>query len=298
MVWILIALVITASLVSDNFLEPDNIKNLLSQNAPIGIVAVGMTFVILAGGFDLSVGAIYAMGALVFAKTGNSLPNPLAALITLLAGAGFGAINGAIVTRMKVNPFVATLGTGSAFGGLAILYANSSPILNDKPGFGSLGNNEFLGIPLTIFVLIGFLLIGGFLLAKTVYGRGLYAVGGNTEAARLSGSRTDLLRGSTYAISGLCAAVGGMIIASRLGLGQPEVSPEVALDAIAIVIIGGTSLLGGEGAIWRTTVGLLILATLTNLFDVLALEAAAQMIVKGVVVVGAVGIDSLARRRA
>ena len=296
MVWILASLLVAAGIVSSGFFDTGNLQNILSQNAPIGLVAAGMTFVILAGGFDLSVGAIYACGAVVFAKIANDLPTPLAGAIALAVGAALGAMNGVIVTQLKVNPFVATLGTGSAFGGAAFLYSDSAPIINTEPGFAYLGTTEPLGIPLSILLVTGVMTVGGVVLARTIYGRNVYAVGGNAEAARLSGKRVDLIRTTTYVISGTLAALGGMLIASRLGLGQADISGSVPLDAIAIVIIGGTSLLGGEGAMWRTAVGLLILATLNNLFDSLALDTAVQQVVKGVVVVVAVALDSFARR--
>jgi ribose transport system permease protein len=130
-----------------------------------------------------------------------------------------------------------------------------------------------------------------------VYGRSIYAIGGNDEAARLAGLRVDVLRGSTYVITGLCSAIGGMILASRLGVGQADMGANVALDSIAIVVIGGTSLLGGEGAMWRTAVGLLIIATLTNIFDSLAISNNYQLVVKGAIVIGAVALDIFARSR-
>jgi ribose transport system permease protein len=137
--------------------------------------------------------------------------------------------------------------------------------------------------------------IGGFALAKTVYGQSIYAIGGNNEAARLSGLRVDLLRGSTYVATAICAGIGGMIIASRLGVGQADMGSSIALDSIAIVVIGGTSLLGGEGAMWRTLVGLLIIATLTNIFDSLAISTNYQLVVKGSIVIGSVALDLFAR---
>ena len=297
MLWVLVALVVLSQVLYPGFLDPQNLKNILSQNAPVGVVAVGMTFVILAAGFDLSVGAIVALGAVVYATFADRTGLLTAALVTLGVGLLAGAINGAIVTRLRVNPFVATLGTASMFGGAAFLYSKSSPIVVEKPQFQTLGTESFIGIPIAVWLLLAAFLIGGLALSKSVYGHGVFAVGGNDEAARLAGLRVDAIRASTYVITGVAAVVGGMLLASRLGVGQADMGGTIALDAIAIVVIGGTSLLGGEGAMWRTAVGLLILATLTNLFDSLALDQNWQSLVKGAIIVGAVALDAYTRSR-
>jgi ribose transport system permease protein len=206
-----------------------------------------------------------------------------------------GAVNGFIVTILKVNPFVATLGTGSAFGGAAYIYSNSAPITPNNLAFQTLGANAFAGIPYSIWLMVAVFAVGGFVLAKTVYGQSIYAIGGNNEAARLSGMRVNLLRASTYVLTSVCAGVGGMIIASRLGVGQADMGTTVPLDTIAVVVIGGTSLLGGEGAIWRTVIGLLVLATLANIFDSLAISTNYQLLAKGLIIVGSVALDIFAR---
>jgi ribose transport system permease protein len=183
------------------------------------------------------------------------------------------------------------------FGGIAFLYSDSQPFIVTDPAFTALGRASWLGLPIAVWVLAGVLTAGGLVLSRTVYGRSLYVVGGNDEAARLAGLRVGALRASTYVIVAACAALAGMIIASRLSVGQADIGRTVALDAIAVVVIGGTSLFGGEGAMWRTAVGLLILAVLTNLFDSLAVDTNVQSIVKGAIVVAAVSLDALARRR-
>ena len=278
------------------FLDPQNIKNILSQNAPVGIIAVGMTLVMITGGFDLSVGSIYAAGATIYASlavAGWSLPTAAAA--TVAVGVVAGLINGLIVTRLKVNPFVATLGTMTAYSGLALIYSNSSPFVVDDTTFTHLGRGSALGLPVSVWLLFAFLALGQFILSKTVYGRTLFAIGGNNEASRLAGLPTEWLRTSTYVLSGACSAVAGMIIASRLAIGQADIGATMALDAIAIVVIGGTSLLGGEGAIWRTAIGMLIVAVLTNLLDSLAVDANYQLVIKGVIVIAAVALDARVR---
>jgi len=297
MVWALLALLIVATILYPGFFNPANIKNILSQNASVGIVAVGMTLVIIAGGFDLSVGAIFAIGAVLFANRADHAGLWGAAAIVLAASLACGTINGLIVTKLRVNPFIATLGTGSIFGGFAYLFSNSAPQTPDNFDFQILGTERWFGWPLPIWLLVAAFLIGGFVLAKTVYGRSIFAIGGNSEAARLSGMRVDLLRGSTYVVSAVCSGIGGMILASRLGVGQADMGGSIALDSIAIVVIGGTSLMGGEGAMWRTAIGLLILATLSNVFDSLAISTNYQLLTKGAIVIAAVALDVFARSR-
>lgn len=294
---VLIVLTIATNVLYPGFFEIGNLRNILTQNAPVGIVAIGMTFVIIAGGFDLSVSAIFAACGVAFATFSGTMPLAVAFVAALSVGLAAGATNGAIVTRLHVNPFVATLGTASVFSGLAYLYSHSAPVIPENPAFSTIDDAKLLGIPVSIVIFAGVLALGGVVLSRSVFGRSVYAVGGNAEAARLAGMRVDLIRFATYMITGFCAALAGALVASRTGVGQADIGAAITLDAIAIVIIGGTSLLGGEGAMWRTLVGLLILATINNLFDSLALDTAAQSLVKGLIVIGAVALDSHTRRR-
>lgn len=297
MVLALIVMVILATIVYPRFFEFANLRNLLAQNAPVGIVAVGMTFVILARGFDLSVGATFALGAVFFAKNADDLGLCGAAGHALAVAVGCGLVNAIIVTKFKVNPLVATLGTGSSFSGLAYIYSNSAPVTPSDFDFGYVGSAYWLGWPVAVWALVFAIVVGGFVLRATSYGRSIYAIGGNDEAARLSGLRVDLIRGSTYVISAICSAIAGMLLASRLGVGQADMGGSVALDAIAIVVIGGTSLNGGQGAMWRTVMGLLILATLSNVFNSLAVSSNFQLLIKGIIIVGAVSLDVFVRSR-
>jgi ribose transport system permease protein len=297
MVWGLVVVLIFASVLYPRFFAPVNIKNILSQNASVGIVAVGMTFVIIGGGFDLSVGSVFALGAVLFANRADHAGLWGAALIVLGTSVVCGIINGLIVTRLRVNPFIATLGSGSIFGGAAYIFSNSAPQTPDNFDFPTLGTAYWLGWPIPVWIVALAFIIGGFALAKSVYGRSIYAIGGNSEASRLSGMRVDLLRASTYVISAVCSGLAGMILASRLGVGQADMGGSTALDAIAIVVIGGTSLMGGEGAMWRTGVGLLILATLSNVFDSLAISTNYQLLTKGTIVIAAVAFDVFSRAR-
>jgi ribose transport system permease protein len=297
MVWAFALVLIAAAIIYPGIIRFANIRNLISQAAPVGIAAVGMTFVIIGGGFDFSVSAVVALSAVLFANRVDHAGLVGAAAIVLSASILCGVINGVIVTRLKVNAFVATLGTGSMFGGAAYILSDNAPQISNNPHFQYLGTQSWIGWPIASWILILALIVGGFVLARTVYGRSIYAIGGNNEAARLSGLPVGLLRGSTYVISALCAGLGGLILASRLGLGQADMGGTMSLDAIAIVVVGGTSLLGGEGKMWRTAIGLLILATLTNLFDSLAVSTSYQLVVKGAIVVAAVALDLYARSR-
>jgi ribose transport system permease protein len=300
MVWVLIGLVIAAQLSYDQFLTVDNVKNLFTQNAEVGITAAGMTLVLISGGFDLSVTGTFSIGSVLFAgfcmKSGISVPLALAGI--LAAGAIAGAINGLIVTKLEVNPFVTTLGTAAAFGGIAAIYSHSQPItVSGVPGFNFLGTSELFGIPISIVIMAALYLAGTFVLLKTTYGRRLYATGGNDVAARLAGIRTDRVRILAYMACATCAALAGAVLTSTLQSGQAEQQPTIALDSIAAVVIGGTSLFGGEGAMWRTAIGVCILATMNNLFSSLAIGTPVQNVIKGAVVIGAVALEAYARRR-
>ena len=297
MVWTLLLVVVGAEVAYPGFGDWANLQNMLAQAAPVGIVAVGMTFVMIAGGFDLSVGGIFGFGAVFFANRFDDWGLYVAGAATVALGCVMGFLNGFIVTRLRVNPFVATLGAGSVFVGLAYLFSKSTPQVPTDPAFGHIGLDLWGPLPISVWLLIATFLVGGFVLHRSVYGRTLFAVGGNGEAARLAGLRVNIARGSTYVWTGALAALGGTILSSRLSTGEANMGGDVPLDAIAIVVIGGTSLLGGEGAMWRTGVGLLIIATLTNVFNSLAINSNWQLVVKGSVVVAAVAFDLYARSR-
>ena len=295
---ILLLLVVAAQLSYGHFLSPRNILNLLTQNANLGIVALGMTLVIIGGGFDLSVSGTFSLGAVLFAGlcVFSGFPVYLSLLAVLAVGALLGLANGVIVTVLNVNPFIATLGTSVAFEGLATLYSRSAPIpVRGLDGFMFLGSGKILGLAVPVILLLVLLAAIGIVLARSTYGRTLYAVGGSLNAARLAGLRTGLIRTIAFVVCGATAALSGAMIASTLSTGQTNQIPSIALDAIAAVVIGGNSLYGGEGAIWRTAVGVLILAVMNNLFSSLAVDSSVQNIIKGVVVIGAVALESYTR---
>lgn len=289
-----IALLVVGGIVYDGFFSGNNLRSILSESAPLGVVAIGETFVIICAGFDLSVGSIYAIGATVFAIVGNAHSWVLAGTLPVLLGAALGAINGVVVTQLKVNPFIATLGTGSIYGGSILLLTNNAAYPLER--YGALGSGQVGPMPISVIVLVVLMVAGGVVLKSTIYGRKVYAVGGNSEASHLAGLRVGLIRGGTYVISGALAAFAGVMEASLLGNGQGNIGANTALDAIAIVVIGGTALLGGEGAMWRTAVGLLIIGILDNIFFSLALNANWQTIFTGFILIAAVAFDMLVRR--
>jgi ribose transport system permease protein len=297
MVWVLIVLVVVASVAYEGFLAPDNLRNMLTQNAPVGLVAIGMTFVIITGGFDLSVGAMFALGAVVYGSLEGALPWWQALLVAIVVGALAGGLNGILITKAGINPFVATLGTASVFSGAASLYTNAQAEILTTDEFRFVGTQSVFGVRISIWILVLSFIVGAIVLAKTVYGRSIYALGGSSEAARLVGIKVDILRASTYVLVGMCAALAGLITTSQIGTAQPDYGANIALDAISIVVIGGTSLLGGEGALWRTGVGLLTLSIINNVFQSQAVDPAVQSVVKGTIVVTVVGLAEIARRR-
>ena len=295
MVWVLILLAVFAVTEYSGFFTPSNLNTMIAQVASTGVVAVGMTYAIICGGFDLSVGAVFAGASVAYAGLANHMPLWAAFVCTVLIGVICGLINGLLITKLRVNAFIATLATSSLFAGVTLLYDTSGPILTTKAGFQTLGTGKWGGVWITVYVLVAFVVVFGILLARTPYGRSVYAVGGNLEAARLAGMQTNAVRVSTFVMTAVCAAVGGMMVASQTGVGEANIGTTVTLNSIAIVIIGGTSLLGGEGAMWRTAVGILIWGTLDNIFAAKALGTAQQLLIQAAIVIIAVSIDSFAR---
>lgn len=296
MIFALIGVVVAAEIVYHPFLSITNLQNLAIQNAPVALAAVGMTFVIIVGGFDLSVGGILGIGSVLFAKLAvGGMPIVVALALVLVGGLVCGLVNGLVITRLNVNSFVATLGTGALFTGIADLYSNSAPVEAIVPGFSTLGSSRPLGIALPVIILVVIYIAGAVVLGRTVYGRSVYATGGSRDAARLAGMRVDRVQLTAFLISGVLAGLAGAILASTLSTGEFNQGSGLPLEAIAAVVIGGTSLYGGEGAIWRTIVGVLFLATLSNLFSSLSVNEAVREMVTGGVVVMAVAFTEMVR---
>jgi ribose/xylose/arabinose/galactoside ABC-type transport system permease subunit len=298
MVGVAIVLAIVAQIAYPGFFAWTSIQQMLSQNSGQGLVAMGMTFVIIAAGFDLSVAAVFALGAVVYVGLGEHMSLGFAFILVILIGMACGVANGLIITKVRVNAFVATLGTASIFSGIAYIASGSQTLSSTQANITHLGIDKWLGMQIPVWFLIGAFVIGGVLLALTVFGRSVYSVGGNREAARLAGLRIDAITLLTYVIVGAMAALAGILSASTTGIAAADEGAEITLAAIAIVIIGGTSLFGGEGAMWRTAVGLAIFAMIDHLFILMNVNTPGQLVAKGSIVIIAVAIDAWSRQRA
>jgi ribose transport system permease protein len=293
-----VALFVVLSLTSSAFFTWDNLKNLAFQSAPLGILAIGGTFVFIAGGFDLSVGAISGFGAILAGKAflGTGLGVWPSLILGMLVGLGCGVGNGLLVTLGRVNAFIATLANSIIIYGFAQVVTHGNLVTIDAPAWGNLGLGKALGIGVPVFVWLGFALVGGFLLSRTAFGRYVYATGGNAEAARLAGVRVNAIRVITFTISGLSAGIAGVILFSEVGTAQWNANSGIEFDTITAIVLGGISLLGGEGAIWRAVLGAFFLQMIGNGFDLLGTTPQWQYVIKGLILAAAVSLDAWARR--
>lgn len=286
---VLVGLIVATSLLSDIFLTSRNIQNLLRQVVPLGLVSVGQTFAILTAGIDLSIGSVVSMASCL--TTGMILGReplifPVVALVMVLA-LFIGFCNGFIITRTRVHPLIVTLGMMSVVQGGVLLYTKS-PAGSVPPVFDFLawGKVWFIPFPIILFAAVG--AAGIFILRRTTFGRYVYATGGNEEVARLSGIKSDRVKIVTYMICSFTAALTGIFLASRMGMGDPLVGERYMLDSILPVLIGGTSLTGGKGSIGATIAGVFIFAILSNALNLLDVSAYWQWIVKGLIIIVAV----------
>ncbi|GGB04385.1 ribonucleotide-diphosphate reductase subunit alpha [Brucella endophytica] len=291
---IFIAVVIIATMLSSSFMTFTNISNLFQQAAVVGVVAVGMTFVILTGNIDLSVGSIVALsGMLVAVLIGNGYNPTLAVVMTALVGLGCGAGMGAITALAQVPSFIVTLAGLVSFRGLTYLMTDGVPVSGLPQGFAAISSTMIPLLPGFSLSSMGLIFIvlciaAGLLLRFTVFGEYIYATGGNPEAARLSGLPTRLIVTAVFAVSGLMAALGGILLTSRLRIGQPTAAQGLELDAIAAVVLGGTSLFGGRGGVLGTFFAVMLLQVLRNIFNLLGLGSFYQMTVTGIIIVAAI----------
>jgi ribose transport system permease protein len=298
----LVILVMVVTIGNPAFVSSANMFNMLSQWAPAGIIAIGMTYVILTGGFDLSVASGYSLCAVVAAYVGQLYAPPVAFAAAILCGMLFGLVNGVLVAVVRVNPFITTVGTGFIITGIALVLTQNAAFIVDNPDFGSLGAGRWGGIPYSGMMLVILMVAFGLILSRTVYGQTIYAVGGNYEASRLSGIRVRSVVASSYVLLGACVGLAGSITASQLTSAQANLDPGIIFDVLTIVVVGGTSLSGGVGSMWRTAVGLGIIATISNGFILLDVSPYYQGIVKGTIIVAALALDTglarLMRKRA
>lgn len=296
-VFVFVALFVTLSLSSDRFFQKQNFFNILDQWSAIGLLACAATICIISGVFDLSQGAMVSVSAVVACKVAVSTSPWVGILAGVATGVGLGIANGLIVHFTRINSFIGTLATGIIYGGLAIIITGGNIVTVIDPQFGVLGQNDWLGLKFTGWVFIAFAVVSGILLARSRFGRYVYAVGGNAESARLSGIRVGLVRGSCFALSGLAAGIAGVLLASRTTSAQADLGRGMELTAISAAILGGTSIFGGEGAVWRAVLGVLLLAMIGNGFNLLGINTTYQAIVQGALILVAVAADQLLRRR-
>ena len=317
-VFIFLAMFVGMWLLSDAFLQPRNLLNVVRQISVMGLIAIGVTMVIITTGIDLSSGSVAALAAVVAASLaqrvdwegakypGLALPVIVPILAALAVGALCGAINGGFIARFKIPPFIATLGMMTVARGFALIYSER-PVSGLTDTYNFIGQGEILkvlpipdqpplGIPIPVIILALVAIGAHIMLNSTRFGRHIYAIGGNEQAALISGLNVGRIKIGVYTIAGLLSGLAGLVLSSRIGSGQPGLAVGIELDAIAAAVIGGTSLSGGIGTIWGTIIGALIIGVLNNGLDLLNVSAYWQTIVKGSIIVAAVIIDQRKNR--
>jgi ribose transport system permease protein len=294
---VLIALVALMIVIAPNFASVNNLLNIARSISINAILAAGMTFVILAAGIDLSVGSILAVSGVASVMTGMAgFPAPVAILVGVLTGAVCGLINGVLSAYLSLAAFIVTLGTMTFLRGLAYTMTDGQPIVSNTLNFRDIGNGYIAGIPIPVVIMVIVYIVAWFVLERTRYGRHVYAVGGNAEAARLAGINVKRIITSVYIIAGACAGLAGVIFSARVVSAQPTAGTGYELDAIAAVVLGGTSLIGGRGRIYGTLIGSIILGVLSTGLILMNVQFFTQLLIKGLVIILAVAIDSLKQR--
>ena len=303
------AMVVGASILSPAFLSSTNLINIVRQMSIVGLIARGVTGVIVSAGIDLSSGSVVGLTAVVAASLAQSpdntaafypglhLPLIVAVLAACAVGALVGLINGSLVAKTRIPPFIATLGTYTAIRGAALLYTGGRPISDLTDGYDFIGQGDLLGVPVPIVILVVMAVVTHILYAHTKFGKYIYAIGGNEQAARVSGIDASKYKMLIYVYASFLAGLAGLVVSARIGSGQPGLGVGYELDAIAAAVIGGTSLsAGGIGTVAGTIVGALIIGVLNNILDLMNVSAYFQQIIKGCIIVGAVILDQLKQR--
>lgn len=283
------------SITINNFFSVNNIRNIFSSFVIYGVVAIAMTFAIICGEFDLSVGSIMALSSLAFAKQIETKPMLAAMLISLALGAVTGAVNGLIIAKLKVPSFVVTLGMMIIVKGAALYYTDAQPVpIYDDLSY-QIGNGTVLGIPYLVLAFLALMVLAWFVLRYTSFGRNLYAVGGNYEAAKYAGINVDFYKFMIFVILGVASSFSGIMMAWRITAGNALYGADLTMSAISAVVVGGTSLNGGSGGVWRTFVGLIVLYTLYNALTLLGVQAYVQQLIKGLIVITVIAVDGVIR---
>ena len=276
---ILVILLLCACLFTTEFLKPSNLSNVLLQVATDGIVAVGVTFIVLTGGIDLSVGSQIALTSVIVVMMQPKFGTPLGVLTAVAAGLVIGLLNGLLITRVGISPFVTTLGMMTLIKGVALAISDSRSHSGIDPVFAHLADQRILGIPFAAIIFILFVLIGNWFLTRTTIGRRYYAVGGNPEAAWLAGLNTNTLVLSVYVIGAFCTTIAGILLTSRINTGSPIIAGDTGTTVISAILLGGTSMAGGIGTIYGTLVGTLILGILKNGMNLMGINGYFQTII-------------------
>jgi len=297
----LLALAMVTSLLTPRFLSQVNLTNLLVQSSIMAVIAMGMTFVVVGGGFDLSVGSIVAFAGCVATAVMLRMGIPLGVLAGVGAGALVGLVNGLTIAGLRVNPFITTLGTMVLVRGLVFLLTGGAPVEGTfglPPAFVAFGSGRFLGLHYLVWVPLVLLAVLSWVLHATPYGKSVFATGGNREAAYLSGIPTARVITSTYVWGGTLAGVGGVMLAARLQSGQPTAGEFYELTAIAAVVLGGAGLQGGDGTLYKSVIGVLIMVVLGNALNLMAVDSYWQRVAVGIVIIAAAAADRLKRQGA
>lgn len=286
-----IIMFVLLTVLSGDFLTTKNILNVLRQTSSTMIVAVGMTFVLITGGIDLSVGSVAALSATlsVAFMVNYHLPVLVSIILGLLVGAGCGLVNGLVISKLNLPAFIVTLAMMSSARGAALVYTNGKTIVGVPQSAVQFGQGYVLGIiPIPVIVMILILIVAGIFITKTVFSRYIYAVGGNEECAKLSGINVNKVKIVVYSLSGLTAAIAGIILTMRLASGQPTLGEGLEMDAIAACVLGGTSLSGGKGFLFGTIIGSVFLTTLSNGLNLMGVSSYMQQVLKGLIIIAAV----------
>jgi ribose transport system permease protein len=286
---------VVISILTPDFLSSTNLLNILRQSSIIGVMAIGTTFVIIGGGFDISVGSLLALTAAMSLKLQQVMPWYVVLIVVLAAGAFFGMINGVLTAKLHIVAIITTLGTMTILRGLTYLYTGGYPLVGSSEQFKFIGSGYIGPIPFPILIFLSMVALWQFILSKTTLGRYSCAVGGNKETSRLSGVPVDFYHIMTFVIGGIMAALSGIIYAARLNAATPLAGQGYELDAIASCVIGGTSVSGGEGSVIGTMIGVLLLNVVNNMFNLLGIQVYVQYLIKGIIILTVVGFDSYTR---
>ncbi len=295
---IFVAVMAVLTILKPSFLSFDNIVNILKQTSIIGILSFGMMFVIISGGFDMSAGSNIAFAGVLAALLGNGeYPLILALIVACIAGLAVGILNGIGITYGSIPPFIMTLGTMTAVRGLAQIVSGGKPVTGTSEFYRSLTTRTVCGIPFLAIYFVIVIVIASFVLSKTVFGRRVYAVGGNLQAARVAGINTTFIKIAVFAISGFLAGLCGFLMTSRVTIGQPTAADSYEMDAITSCVIGGVSMSGGVGKSWGVVIGALLITVIQNGLDILGVNTNWQKVVKGAIIVIAVLIDVKSKQK-